>query len=341
MAVSCRAKERAHAENLFRLGRKPAAVLKSLKRLGLQVSRRAVFNWLKQFRKIGTLQERKAGSGRRRSIKGSLRTGLLRSSRRLGFSVRRWAKEHNRPRETVRQTLEAMGKVARVRRKNPMLTATNKCKRLEFTEKYQARSKRWWRRVTFTDSKYFGIGASGKLFAWVDRGEKAPPVPRPPREGPRVHVYGGLNVHGVSSPIILRKKELNVTAAVYCEKVLPHLVNFSRGSLGPRHIFMQDGAPAHTAAATVQWMDSCPSLGQRLAGGVWPPQSPDLNVIENFWSYITTQVQGHQPRTEKALVPDIKLEFRKVPAAFCKSLVESEPARLAQVIERAGAPTDY
>ena len=115
----------------------------------------------------------------------------------------------------------------------------------------------------------------------------------------------------------------------------------SHQSLGPRHIFQQDGATAHTAAETAAWMDQCPDLGKRLAQGAWPPQSPDLNVIENFWRYITVKVQNHSPKSEKALIRAIRFEFAHVPTALCRTLINSVPTRLAQLINRGGAPSDY
>ena len=199
MARGAIADVKAHAENLFRLGRRAASVLRSCKKLGFKVSRKTIFNWQKDFEQTGTVSERKAGSGRKRRIKGTLRSGLVRKTRRKTFSARRWAVEHNVPRETVRRALAEEGNVARVRRKTPMLTAVNKQKRVDFAQHYGARSRRWWRNVTFTDSKYFGIGAAGRVFAWVDKGERPEPAPRPPREGPQVHVYVGLNSKGSSS----------------------------------------------------------------------------------------------------------------------------------------------
>jgi len=156
-----------------------------------------------------------------------------------------------------------------------------------------------------------------------------------------VHVYAALNCKGVCPPVVLRRKKMNVTAATYVQAVLPQLVDFSHRTPGRYHIFQQDGAPAHTASQTVHWMDCCPLLDQRLAQDVWPPQSPDLNVIENFWSYIATRVQNHKPKSERALVAAIRTEFAQVSTALCETLVDSMPSRLAEVIERAGAPTDY
>jgi hypothetical protein len=52
------------------------------------------------------------------------------------------------------------------------------------------------------------------------------------------------------------------------------------------YIFQEDNAPCHVSRWTNQWKteNDIPTLE-------WPPQSPDLNIIENVWKVIKTKIQ--------------------------------------------------
>lgn len=322
------------AENLFRLGRKPISVFKSLKRLKFKVGRRSVFRWYEKFTNKNPVSSRKPGSGRKQRIQGALRRTLKTAAAKEHFTARQWSKQHRVPHATTDRTLgrEDVDRVARVRPKSFLILPQNKTKRVDFAIKFQKKKKQYWRRCSFTDSKYFGIGSSGRVFVWVKRGKRASPIPRLVRNGPKIHVYAALNWFGTSDPIILRKNAMNVNADSYVKDVLPKLVDFSFRSIGQNHVFMQDGATPHSAKKTKEWIARCTKLKEVLMKGIWPPQSPDLNPIENFWGYIQAKVEGRQPKTERGLVRTVKAEFKKVPLELCHNLINSMGSRLEEVI---------
>lgn len=49
-------------------------------------------------------------------------------------------------------------------------------------------------------------------------------------------------------------------------------------------IFMQDGDPSHTANITKAY------LKEKVDTLPWPPQSPDLNLIENVWAHVRNKL---------------------------------------------------
>ncbi len=78
----------------------------------------------------------------------------------------------------------------------------------------------------------------------------------------------------------------------------------------------------------------------------WPPYSPDLNPIENFWPLFKDAVNRHGPfdnidQLRNAI--SVAADEMKTPAATAKirRLVDSMPARLRAVIAAKGAQTKY
>lgn len=70
------------------------------------------------------------------------------------------------------------------------------------------------------------------------------------------------------------------TAADFCKFLEPH-VGLLRGKT-----LLLDGASIHRSAETVEFLRK--NSIQVLEG--WPPHSPDLNPIENWWSWLKKRI---------------------------------------------------
>ena len=95
------------------------------------------------------------------------------------------------------------------------------------------------------------------------------------------------------------------------------------------YTFVQDNAPVHVSAETRTWLD-CNSVNT----SVWPPQSPDLNLIENLWR--GTKVQLRKNINDCTTPSDLYLRFQNIfyaiPEAAIQNLYCTIPQRLNAVI---------
>ncbi|GFV05202.1 transposable element Tcb2 transposase [Trichonephila clavipes] len=93
--------------------------------------------------------------------------------------------------------------------------------------------------------------------------------------------------------------------------------NADKLGLGSNFIFQQD---KDTAFVVKEW----------LLYHCWnqlntPPQSPDLNVIEDLWSHLERAVQKHQITSKEQLKSVLQEEWRNIAPETTRHLVESMP----------------
>ncbi|GFX57020.1 transposable element Tc1 transposase [Trichonephila clavipes] len=91
---------------------------------------------------------------------------------------------------------------------------------------------------------------------------------------------------------------------------------------------MQDNDPKHTAKIVKLYL-----LYHCKKELHTPPQSPDLNVIENVWSQLEKSVHEHFITSKEDLKNNLKEEWAKITVETTKKLVESMPKRLQAVIK--------
>ena len=103
-------------------------------------------------------------------------------------------------------------------------------------------------------------------------------------------------------------------------------------------LIMEDGASYHEAMATTRrreyekdgWID--------WGLGIWSAESPDLNLIENLWHILRTNVRKRvpQPMRKQDLITELMQEWEKPDINMVNRLIESMLTRLQAVIDADG-----
>lgn len=240
--------------------------------------------------------------------------------------------------QTVRNYVRKVGFRSRIAARKPFISSINKKKRIIFAKKYANRSTEFWNRVIFSDECKFNIKISdGRVKIWREvntRLSKRNLLPSFKHGGGSLMVWGCFGAAGVGNlhfidGIMDSRKYINI---------LKTNLHESAEKLGVRHnfIFQQDNDPKHTALDTRLWiLYNCPKYLKT------PPQSPDVNPIENLWSIFKKQLNYYDIRNIHDLKEALRIEWNKISPNLTKKLVESMPSRLKAITKSKGYPTKY
>lgn len=252
-----------------------------------------------------------------------------------------------------------IGKPIRCLRGKPAkrLTHDTKAKRLAFAHENKRTN---WSRVMFTDRKKFNFsypGAKVKPVEWVVEGRhrEASAVNHPLT----FNLYAGITKSGVTSIHQVsgtsrsktsyrnKKGEVaeNITSEEYIDVVRQTFLPggkrlFSTQGLGT-WVLQQDNDPTHKVAASLinDWnKEHSSSIGLMPN---WPPNSPDLNPIENLWGLVSSKVDAMGCKSFEDFKQAVRRELSSVSKKVLENLVDSMPKRLGAVIELEGDKTKY
>lgn len=226
-----------------------------------------------------------------------------------------------------------LGLRAYKRPRKPLLTPANKARRLAFANKYRGQN---WRLVLFSDEKTFELFAQPhNQYVWTDRADQVNPLPTV-KHPPKLHVWAGISYFGKTELYVFTG---NMDAPFYKGILKERLVtDASRIFGGRRWLFQQDGDPKHTSRLVQDWLERRVRF---IRKSDWPPNSPDLNPIENLWAYLQEKVYARSPRTLDGLQRIIEDEWEAIPIEKLRHLVDSMPRRLAAVEHMQGGSTSY
>jgi hypothetical protein len=254
----------------------------------------------------------------------------------------------------AKESAKLAGSPLRLARGTPVkeLTDDNKKKRLSFCE---ANKDRDWSRVLFTDRAKFHFrypGVSVRPQRWLRKGQIM--TAHSVNHAQCVNLYAGISKYGVTAchlvtgtskhkrPYINKKGGIakNITSAEYADVVqhtfLPEGAHLFRPQPLTPWVLQQDNDPTHKAAKPVvnDWRRQHAAPVSILPQ--WPPNSPDLNLIENCWSYVQARVNEKGCKTFDAFKKEVMFEAAHIRQSMLRNLFNSMPKRVAKVIELMG-----
>ena len=103
-------------------------------------------------------------------------------------------------------------------------------------------------------------------------------------------------------------------------------------------VFMQDNAPCHTAKLVADFFER-----KRVTVLKWPPQSPDLNPIENLWAIVKSRRKKKfgTPSSKAELVSQVFKIWEEIDQNLVSVLADSANRRLKECIRLKGAISKY
>lgn len=238
----------------------------------------------------------------------------------------------------IRRRLILANLRARRPRKVPLLNSKQVKKRLAFAREHKMWLSSKWRNILWTDEAKVSLINSYILQQRVRRPPCTAFLPRYTTKtikhgGVSVMVWGSFSWYGVG-PIYWIKEimDLNVYIDILQNTMLP----FAEEDMPLKWVLMQDNDPKHTSRTTQQWLQE-----NKIDVMVWPPQSPDLNPIENLWADVKKVVATAKPKNKDQLWEAIQSAWKAIPITRCKRLVESLPRRCREVLKNKGYATKY
>ena len=207
-------------------------------------------------------------------------------------------------RRTIARTARRNKLIPRTSNRGKEITGRNIIKRLAWAKIMRLWTVLEWRFIVFTDETLLYPKRTKGRVIWYRQSR----LPRHEEE-PDLRLKG-VKVWGF----------INYTGLVKFEETMNELV------------FMQDGAKYHSANDVIN------HLRQRVDVLSWPPQSPDLNIMENIWAALQQElwVRRNQLRNAGDVWAAAREIFNNFTLMSIRNLYESLPNRINKVIRAKG-----
>ena len=304
------------------------------------VQRRTIINVLQKAAEGHTVEDR-TRTGRPRAMTARDDRALARLSLRQPTAVSRSLSQDFQletglsiaPR-TVRRRLRSMDITCRVAKRRPILSRQHRQRRLQWAREHQNLTAEDWNNVIFSDEVPLHM-VQNRQRRYVRSRGRVQQHHRPTAQagGASILCWGAFSSHGVL-PLVDIRDTLN--AERYVQTLEDNLLLTLRALNNDDIIFQQDNARPHVARRTMNWFQE-----QGVHVMDWPPQSPDLNPIENLWSMLKSRLDRRESLNIPQLLDNARAEWNSFTAEDLQNLLNSMPRRINEVIAHRGGHTHY
>jgi len=242
---------------------------------------------------------------------------------------------------TVRNAFHEAGLGAVEKEAKPRLSPKNVKARLEFAKRHKHWTVDDWKHVIWSDeTKINRFCSDGRSWCWIRDGESRQPhhVKQTVKHGGgSLMIWGCMTAHGTG---FMCKIEGTMDQHLYkqiLEDELLRTIEWYDMNI-EQLIFQQDNDSKHKAKSVQEWLNEQPFDVLE-----WPPQSPDLNPIENLWATLKRRLNQYErpPNGMIELWSRVQAEWDKIDREACVRLIESMPDRINAVLKSKGMWTDY
>ena len=208
-------------------------------------------------------------------------------------------------------------------------------KRLNYAHKH---SSRQWLTALFVDEAAIELTSAPNhqnQGQWAVSREQVPILPKD-KHPTKVSVFGGIAWSGRTKLVFIEK---TLNGAGYADIMRIVIPEATRDIFKDRKWFIvQDAVPLHFTAEVLRVMSDAGVTV--IPKSEWPPNSPDLNPIENIWAVLKSRVAERNPANKAQLIEIIKEEWANIPQRTIQNTIKSLTSRLETIVKNKGGYTN-
>ena len=217
-----------------------------------------------------------------------------------------------------------------------MISKKNELKRLEFSKQYQNHSSQFWCDMLYADEKRFDrIPKHRKRTIWKEENTayEAGSTQAYTRSK-SVMVWECLGANGAGDLAVV---DTTMNAIKYRDLLRKHLRSSARKiELKRGWMFLQDNDPKDSSKIVQSELK-----GMNIKCINHPPQSPNMNPMENLWDGVERKVLINDRSNDKRMLSAIQREWNSITPETCKKLAMSMSKRIKELEKNRGRVTHY